>query len=172
MEILTDNETSVGTFEPLLEFDLDTSHIDSHWEYCTHISNFVARMISQNRSDPFMYSNLLSTSMNELLETVYRTRKEPGQLHVCILRNGDTDRIQINIPCPREEQEFLSGLAEEVRAPDASDIYLGFLFAEGELDRRIGIYELVINYCAQIGVSSTDSESVQLTVDVILNETH
>ncbi|MCY4263530.1 MAG: hypothetical protein OXE78_01570 [Gammaproteobacteria bacterium] len=167
VESITNNH-----FKPLLEFDLDASHIDSHWEYCTHIANFVARMVSQNRTDPFMYSNLLSTSLNELLETVYRTDKEPGQLHFCILRDGDTDRIELSIPCPQKEQEFFTDLVDKVYAPDATDIYLGFLFAEGELDRRIGIYELALNYDAQIEVNLTNNKTVQLIVDVTLNETH
>lgn len=168
---MTENPSAsdVG-FEALLEFDIDAHHIDQHWDYCKHIANFVARMVSHNRSDPFLYSNLLSTSLNELFETVYRTRKEPGQLHFRILRKGDIDRIKLSLPCAGEEREFLLDTVDETRAPNATEKYLEFLFSDGELDRRIGLFELAINYKARIEVSLPRKKTVLLTVDMALSE--
>ncbi len=157
-------------FRPLLEFDMDAGHIDEHWTYCDHIANFVARMVSHNRSDPFKYSNLLSTSLNELFETVYRTQKEPGQLHFCILRKGDTDRIELKLPCAGGELEFLLDAVDEIYAPDASENYLGLLFSEDKLDRRIGLFELAINYEARINASTPRKNTLLLTMDIMLNE--
>ena len=157
-----------SNFQPLLEFDMDALAIDKHWTYCDHIASFVARMVSHNRADPFLYSNLLSASLNELFETVYRTRKEEGQLNFCFLRSESADRIQLTLPCPKEEQDFLHSTLDEIRSPRAKDIYLKFLFAEGDLDRRIGLFELAQTYNAKMEMSVRGAKMVVLTVDLTL----
>ena len=157
-------------FQPLLEFDMDALAIDRHWPYCDHLATFVARMVSHNRADPFLYSNQLSASLNELFETVYRTRKEAGQLRFCFLRSEHSDRVELSLPCGKEEQNFLRNTLDEVRAPDAAEAYLGFLFAEGDLDRRIGFYELTQTYKAKIEVHVPETEMVVLTIDLSLDE--
>ena len=158
-----------SNFQLLLEFDMDARSIDKHWTYCDHIANFVARMVSHNRADPFLYSNLLSASLNELFETVYRTRKEAGPLHFSFLRSDDGDRIELSLPCAEEEQEFLRTALEEIRAPKAADTYLEFLFSEDKLDRRIGLFELAQTYKASIAMSVPESKLVLLTIDLTLD---
>lgn len=160
-----------SSFDALLEFDMDAGAIDEHWIYCDHIANFVARMVSHDRSDPFLYSNLLSASVNELLETAFRTRKEAGKLRFCFLRKDDIDRVELSIPCPREEQDFYRNTVQEIRAPDASEKYLGLLFSNDGVDRRIGLFELAFNFDAKIDVSvPTGEKLVLLTVELAFDK--
>ena len=167
---MTEDKIDESSFQTLLEFDMDALAIDEHWTYCDHIANFVARMVSHNRTDPFLYSNLLSASLNELFETVYRTRKEAGQLRFRFLRNEHGDRIQLSLPCSKEEQEFLHDTLDEIHSPDAAETYLQFLFSEGNLDRRIGLFELSQTYQAKIEMKVPQTKAVLLTIDLALDE--
>lgn len=157
-------------FRPLLEFDLDTTVLDDQWVYCDFMSSFVANMVSHNRTDPFMFSNLLSATLNELFETVYRTKKEAGQFHFRMLKMESVDRITMVVPCSRDEQQFYLNTVEEIRAPDASDKYLELLFADDGLDRRVGLFELAISYNAQMSAVAVEDKAVSLTVDLVIEQ--
>ena len=157
-------------FRPLLEFDLDTTVLNDQWVYCDFMSSFVANMVSHNRADPFMFSNLLSATLNELFETVYRTRKEAGQFRFRMLRKGSVDRITMVVPCGRDEQQFYLKTVEEIRDPGASDKYLELLFSDDELDRRVGLFELAISYKAQMSAVALEDKAVCLTVDLVIEQ--
>lgn len=157
-------------FRPLLEFDLDTTVLDEQWIYCDFMSSFVANMVSHNRADSFMFSNLLSATLNELFEAVYRTKKEAGQFSFRMLRKGAVDRITMIVPCGRDEQQFYMKTVEEIRAPDASDKYLELLFSDEELDRRVGLFELAISYKAEISAVAVKDKAVSLTVDLVIEQ--
>ena len=157
-------------FRTLLEFSLDAKALDGRWDYCDFMSNFVARMVSHTRADPFLYGNLLSATLNELFETIYRMRREIGLFKFRILRKGSTDRIAMTVPCEREEREFLESTAQEVQAAGNSTEFLSLLHAKDEFDRRVGLFELAVNYGARISVEALEENLVRLTVDLNLEE--
>ena len=157
-------------FWPLLEFDLDTEVLDKQWVNCDFMSSFVAKMVSHNRADPFMFSNLLSAALNELFETVYRSKKEAGRFSVRMLRKGRVERIAMIVPCSGDEQQFFVNTVEEIRAPDALYKYLEFLFSGDGLDRRLGLFELAISYKAQISAVAVTDKAIRLTVDLIIDQ--
>jgi hypothetical protein len=155
-------------YKLLLEFDLDTKVLDDQWDYCDYMSSFVANMVSHNRADPFMFSNLLSATLNELFETVYRTRKEAGQFRFQILRNGPIDRITMLVPCSADEQQFYIKTMDDICAGDASETYLDLLFSDKGVDRRVGLFELAISYNAELSADAVEDHAIRLTVDLAL----
>ncbi|MCY3702335.1 MAG: hypothetical protein OXG16_06605 [Rhodospirillales bacterium] len=155
-------------YDLLLEFDLDTKVLDDQWDYCDYMSSYVARMVSHDRADPFMFSNLLSATLNELFETVYRTRKEAGQFRFQLLRKGPIDRITMLVPCAADEQEFYIKTAEELCTADASEKYLDLLFSDEGFDRRVGLFELAISYKAAVSADAVEDRALRLTVDLAL----
>lgn len=157
-------------FRLLLEFDLDAKALDDQWVYCDLMSSFVADMVGHNRADPFMFSNLLSATLNELFETVYRTRKAAGQFRFCMFRKGAVDRVTMTVPCGLDEQQFYLKTIEEIRAPGASDKYLDLLLADGELDRRVGLFELATSYEAQLSAVVVEEKAVCLTIDLAIEQ--
>ncbi|TKB30518.1 MAG: ubiquinone biosynthesis methyltransferase UbiE, partial [Mesorhizobium sp.] len=38
-------------FEPMIQIDMEIKAFVSAWKHCDYVSTYVARMISQNRSD-------------------------------------------------------------------------------------------------------------------------
>ncbi len=157
-------------FRPLMEISLHAEVLDSRWVYCDYLSSFVAEIVGHNRADPFRSSNLLSATINEILEVVHRTRKEPERLLFRILRNGPVDRITTVVPCGRVEQQFYERTVGELCAPDAGDQYLNMLFSEEDLDRRLGLFELAVLYKARFSAETVEGTSVRLTVDLSLEQ--
>ena len=157
-------------FEPLLEFDLDTKVLEGQWIYCDFMSSFVASMVSHTRTDSFKFSNVLSATLNELFETVYRTRKEAGPFRFQILRKGPVDRITMVVPCGEDEQQFYLKTIEEINAPDAQETHLDLLFSDKELDRRVGLFEVANSYKAKISADKVEDSAVRLTVDFHLEQ--
>ncbi len=157
-------------FRPLLEFNLPADTFDSQWVYCDYLSSYVASIVSHNRADPFMFSNLLSATLNELLEAVYRTRKEAGQFHCRILRSGSIDRISLRVPCGHDEQKFYEAVVRELSASDAEKRYLNMLFSNGTLDRSVGLFELAVSYGARFSTETPEGKFLQLTVDLVLEQ--
>ncbi|TIS03399.1 MAG: ubiquinone biosynthesis methyltransferase UbiE, partial [Mesorhizobium sp.] len=46
------------TFEPMIQIDMEIKTFVSAWKHCDYVSTYIARMISQNRSDSVRHSNL------------------------------------------------------------------------------------------------------------------
>ena len=158
-----------GVFVPLLDIELEARLFASNWLHCDRLSSYVARMVGHNRSDPFVFSNLLSSALNELLETVFRTHDAAGKIRFRVMRLGPVERIEILVPCGDDERQFYMKSVEDVRRPDASETYLNALFSEGPLDRRIGLLELAVDYEARFAVER-ENGAVRLTVDLALEE--
>ena len=59
---------------------------------------------------------------------------------------------------------------EVVQRPDAAESYIAALFAEGPVDRRIGLLELAVDYRARFSLRDEPS-SVRLVADLALDET-
>ncbi len=167
-------ETRVGArdgsgFQPLLQFDVDARVFGSNWLYCDRISSYIAQMVSHNRPDSFVFSNLFSSALNELLETVFHARKAAGELRCRIMRDGPIDRIEIVSSCSEADRRFYMDAVEDARAPDASEAYLNALFSEGPLDRRIGLLELAVDYEAELSVEPVENDAIRLIVDLVLD---
>src|ERR1700754_861424 len=95
-------------FALLLELNMGIDGFSSDWAYCDRLSTYVARMVSHNRTDSLLYANLLSSALNELMETVHRAHGPAGRFACEILRSGRQDRIELTIPNEAVEMDFYS----------------------------------------------------------------
>ena len=57
----------------------------AEWRHCDIVSNYISRAASFNRADAFLYSNLLSTVVNELLEVAFWHHDSGEPLNLDIL---------------------------------------------------------------------------------------
>ena len=55
-------------FDSMIEIDMEINTFISEWLHCDYLSTYLARMISHNRSDSVLHSNLFSSALNELLD--------------------------------------------------------------------------------------------------------
>jgi len=162
-----------GGFQPLVAIDMDIGTFGQSWTHCDRLSTYLARMVSHNRTDSLLYSNLFSSAINELLETVYRTHAEEnpsGLFHCSILRNGPVDRIELTIPCDSDQAEFYRSALVMTNSDDAAEQYRDALFASGPLDPRIGLLELAVDYAARLSVQAEGDGAIRLAADLALEE--
>lgn len=154
----------------MLEIEMDIDVFVSNWTHCDRISSYLARMVSHNRTDSLLYSNLFSSALNELLETVFRSHAGDGRFRCHILRAGPVDRIELTIPTDDDRAAFYVDTVRELHAPTVTDRYRSALFSQGPLDLRIGLYELAVDYGAVFSVEQTSSDTLRLTADLALED--
>ena len=168
MAIDQDAMTS-GSFELLMTVSMDVGAFASEWAYCDRLSSYVARMASHNRTDSLLYSNLLSSALNELLETAYRAHGTSGSFVCSILRNGNKDRVELMIPNDAG-MDFYRTAVSRLSQENLAETYRTALFQEGAIDPTIGLMELVVDYNARLTITPMDDGAVRLRAELTLED--
>jgi hypothetical protein len=156
------------TFELLMTIDMGVDAFASNWTSCDRLSGYISRMISHNRTDSLLYSNLFSSALNELLETAFRRHRPGGQFICSVSRLQRRDRIELTIPCNIEDREFYQTAIDRLSRPDAADQYRSALFTDGPIDPDFGLFELALDYNAVLSVTAAGDGSVRLVADLAL----
>ena len=160
-----------GEYVELLEFDMDMDGFASNWAYCDRLSTYFARMISHNRSDSLLYSNLFSSALNELLETVYRLHAPSGRFVCSVARKGASERITLTVPVDGETADFYRSAVSVLTEGDLASRYHTALFTDGPLQPNIGLLELAVDYAARFSIEPADGNAIRLIADLKLEET-
>jgi hypothetical protein len=155
----------------LLEFDMDMGGFASNWAYCDRLSTYFARMISHNRRDSLLYSNLFSSALNELLETVYRLHTPTGSFVCAVSRKGASDRIILTIPADAQTAGFYRQAVDVLNEGDVAARYHSALFTEGPLQPNIGLLELAVDYAARFSIEPADGDAIRLIAELTLEAT-
>ena len=168
MNLIASHRAADTGFAPLIEVDMQADVFGADWTHCDHLSSYVARMVSHNRADSLLYSNLLSSALNELLETVFRAHATEGTFRCRIWRSGATDRVELVIPCKADQRNFYLDTVALARDADVAERYRGMLFADSQFDTRTGLLELAVDYEAAITVEPEGEDAIRLTTDLVL----
>ncbi|MEM8813697.1 MAG: ubiquinone biosynthesis methyltransferase UbiE [Pseudomonadota bacterium] len=159
-----------AAFEPLVEINMEIGVFGSNWSHCDHIASYLARMVSHNRTDSLLYSNLFSSAANELLETVFRMHGAAGTFICSVLRHGPVDRIELTVPCEASQAGFYESAVDMVHREDAPERYREALFSTGQIDPNIGLLELAVDYDADLSVEPAGDGLIRLTADLALED--
>jgi hypothetical protein len=170
MKQATQLTATAADFRPMLEIEMDIDVFASNWTHCDRISTYLSRMVSHNRTDSLLYSNLFSSALNELLETVFRTHQAGGRFRCHVLRAGAIDRIELTIPTDSEQEAFYTDAVRVLRGANVSDRYRQALFSAGPVDPRIGLYELAVDYGASFSVERSGGSSLRLIAEFALED--
>lgn len=138
--------------DQLLEVSMEIEDFSSEWLHCDRISSYVARMVSHNRADSLLYANLLSSALNELLETVFLNHGPEGQFSCRVRRSGPKDVIELTLPCDDPTLQFYTDAAGLLQRRDVADVYQTALFSPGAQDPRLGLLEVAVDYHAKISI--------------------
>ena len=166
----TRSATATAEFRPMIEIEMDVEVFASNWSHCDRISSYLARMVSHNRTDSLLYTNLFSSALNELLETVFRRHSGGGKFRCNVLRMDDVDRIELTIPIDNSQAAFYTEAVKALHGPMVSDQYRQALFSEGPLDPRIGLFELAVDYGAVFSVEPSGPATLRLVADLALED--
>ena len=138
--------------DQLLEISMEIGDFSSEWLHCDRISSYFAGMVSNNRSDSLLYANLLSSALNELLETVFSNHGPDGQFSIRIRRTGPKDVIELTLPCDDPTLQFYTAATSLLQRGDVAELYRSALFSAGKQDPRLGLLEVAVDYQAKISI--------------------
>ena len=140
----------------------------SEWLHCDRISSYLARMVSHNRSDSLLYANLLSSALNELLETAFAHHGPEGDFSCRVSRAGEADVIELDLPCDAQTLSFYSEAAQRLQQPNLTDVYHTALFAPGRADPHLGLLEVAVDYRARISIMPEKGNRLTLAAEMAL----
>jgi len=155
-------------FEDIIRLDMPVGLFAANWSNCDRIATYVARMASIGRQDPPRYSNLFSSVLNELLEIVFFYRAPAGAVAFAVQRLGAIDRIALSVPSDSSIEAFYAAARDSLESGESAALMNNALIAEGELDRRLGFWELAVEYDADIAIKTADGDAIHLIVDLKL----
>lgn len=155
---------------PLIGVSLYLDTFTSDWTNCDRIATYIARVVSHDRSDSLLYSNLFSSALNELMETAFRANGRTGRLQCQVLRSGRRDRIELVIPCDAEARHFYESAMVRLHADDVPEQYMEALFSRSQIDPHIGLLELAVDYKARLSIRPAPDDSICLTADFVLED--
>lgn len=153
----------------LLEVSMGIEDFSSEWMHCDRISSYVARIVSHNRADSLLYANLLSSALNELLETVFANHGPEGDFSCRVHRAGGADVIELSLPCDDEAMRFYTDTATLLARRDVAEVYRSALFSHGPQDPRLGLLEVAVDYQARISIAPAGNR-VTLSAEMMLEE--
>jgi hypothetical protein len=152
----------------MIQVDMKIQAFLSTWLHCDHISTYLARMVSHNRSDSVRFANLFSSAFNELLEIAFRTRHPAGELACRVSRQGEMDRIELTFPCTPEERHFFADAVQRTEGSDSRERYLSAVSGDLAPSREVVLLELAIDYKATLRLEDVETNIVKLVVDLPL----
>jgi hypothetical protein len=162
------SEVSQPSFQAMIQVDMKIQSFLSTWLHCDHISTYLARMVSHNRSDSVRYANLFSSAFNELLEIAFRTRHPGGELGCRVSRHDDVDRIELTFPCTPEERHFFEDAVRQTARSDSRERYLSAVSGDLSPSREVVLLELAIDYGATLRLEDVEANIIKLVVDLPL----
>ena len=154
--------------KPLLEISMGIEAFASDWLHCDRISSYVARMVSHNRADSLLYANLLSSALNELLETAFVHHGPEGDFTCRVSRTGDGDLIELSLPCDESARLYYRDAAERLQRADIVDLYHSALFAADGTDPHLGLLEIAVDYRARISIAPASGNRLKLAAELAL----
>ena len=143
----------MGGTNQLLEVSMGIEDFTSEWVHCDRISCYVARIASHDRADSLLYANLLSSALNELLETVFANHAPGGSLSCKVSRAGAKDVIELSLPYDDKTLRFYTDAAMRLERMDVEELYRTALLAPGEQDPHLGLLEVAVDYNAKISIA-------------------
>ena len=155
----------------LLEIAMEAEAFSSDWGHCDRVATYVARMVSHNRTDSLLYSNLGVLGAQRAARDRVSCAPGAGDIACTVSRAGRVDRIELTIPCDAAVRDFYRQAVDALQRDDVAERYVDALLAEGALDPRIGLLELAVDYKARLSLGSpAAADVVGLVADLALED--
>ena len=143
------------------------------WRRCDQLSNYLADSLSLTKDDPFAFSSLLSTIINEVLETIFCHNAGRGSLTLQLREEEDTTTVlRAEFAVDVAARSMYERVVASLEAEDPSGLYERLLFQAASSEARdICLYEIAADYGARLAVNAgSQAGSICLDVRVGLNE--
>ena len=151
---------------PLIKATLALDAFSSDWKHCDQTANYLAQFVSADRPDPSVFSNLLSTVLNEILEVIYGHHPGMGSALVAIGTVRQEIHIEITLPVDDTTRRFYAEALDPLKTEDPAVLYQRELerLYSGPPHPAMGLYELAADYGAKIEKKEIDSSTLAISV--------
>ncbi|MFZ3048566.1 MAG: hypothetical protein WA151_21845 [Desulfatirhabdiaceae bacterium] len=141
------------------------------WRRCDHFSNFLAESFSLAKADPFAFSNMLSTIINEVLETIFYHNAGHGFLTLQLSEENTATVLRAEFTVDHSTRLMYEHIVDTLANQDPVVLYEQLLFQVSSLDSRdICLYEIAADYGARLTIETARQPGVIcLTVRMGLN---
>lgn len=140
---------------PLVELQLETAAFAGDWNHCDHVANYLAQLVSHDRPDSFLYANLLSTVLNELLEVIFARHAPRGAVTCTLSRENGADLLDFTVPVDEADRAYYQASAAGAKSADVAETYTRTLLGGDVSEAALGFLELAADYGARISVAES-----------------
>ena len=160
-----------GTPLPAIRVCCDMPGFIADWRRCDHLSNFLAEAFNLVKADPFAFSNMLSTIINEVLETIFYHNTGKGSLILQLTEENAITVLRAEFSADERIRSLYEEIVATLTAHDPVALYEQLLFQASSVDTRdICLYEIAADYGARLTVENgSKSGSICLAVHICLN---
>jgi hypothetical protein len=159
--------------QPLVSLMLESRAFAGEWGHCDQVANYLAQMVSHDRTDSFQYANLLSTVLNEVMEIIFARHGKAGALECRLSRAGQEDVLEFGIPVGPEEAAFYERSVALALEEGVTERYARSLLTPEPLDHALGLLELVSDYGATLALEpGASGRQLHLRIGVVLDPGH
>ena len=158
---------------PALRVACDLPGFLADWRRCDQLSNYLAESLSLVKADPFAFASLLSTIINEVLETIHFHNGGQGCLELQLFEEADTATVlRAEFAADPASRALYQRVVDTLGRQDAAGLYERLLFQAESVDARdICLYEIAADYGARLSVGEGNQPgSIRLEVRLGLNE--
>ena len=162
----------IETFSPMLEFEclLNVGNFQKEWRRCSMLANYIAEYTAYQFDRREWAENLISTVVNDFLETVVRLSPRKIEMTLRCLQYPDTLLLEVQQKlAPAMEQPFYDFL-KQACAEDVNDLYFQLLT---DTDRpapsfnQLGLVMLVHDFGARLA-ARTDEQGGMISTRVFI----
>lgn len=165
--MVSNNDNVTGDHLCSLRFSTGAFAMD--WHHCDQISNYVSRVVASKKADSFVFSNLFSTVINEILEAVFRSNSGSDNITIDIYQAENDSLIISSIPVNDVSLAFYEKVILNLEKGNAKDLYRDLIKSDKGFVPETGFYELAADYDATITMENKpDDQRVILSVRVCL----
>ena len=144
----TANSTSIP---PAIHICCDMSGFTADWRRCDQLSNFLAEAFSMVKADPFAFSNMLSTIINEVLETIFYNNAGKGSLVLQLREENAVTILCAEFAVDDSTRSLYERITNSLATQDPVLLYEQLLFNVSSADtREICLYEIAADYGARL----------------------
>lgn len=158
---------------PAVRVTCDLAGFLADWRRCDQFSNYLAESLSLAKADPFAFSSLLSTIINEVLETIFCHNAGQGVLSLQLFEEADASTVlRAEFAVNEQIRTLYEGTVASLSGQDPVQLYEQLLFQSASADtRELCLYEIAADYGARLSLGESGRSGVLcLEVRLGLNE--
>ena len=158
---------------PAIRVRCDLPGFLADWRRCDQLSNYLADSLSLAKADPFAFSSLLSTILNEVLETIFYHNAGRGHLTLELREEEDESTVlRAEFAVEASDRSLYERIVSALELQDPVALYEQLLFQVSSTESRdICLYEIAADYGVRLAIEKGSPTGwICLDVQVNLNE--